>query len=141
MYLNKVFLLGRLTQDPQVKSLPSGQLVATFGLATNRFYYDKNGQKKQDTQFHQIVAFGNWAEIAHAYLKQGSMVLIEGRLQTRNWEDKDGQKRSRTEIIVERLQLGPRGVKEEVPPKEIPEEEIPVIEEEKEEIDVKDLPL
>jgi single-strand DNA-binding protein len=141
MYLNKVFLLGRLTQDPQIKSLPSGQLVATFGLATNRFYYDKNGQKKQDTQFHQIVAFGNWAEIAQAYLKQGSMVLIEGRLQTRNWEDKDGQKRSRTEIIVERLQLGPKGVKEEVHPKEIPEEEIPVIEEEKEEIDVKDLPL
>jgi len=141
MYLNKVFLLGRLTQDPQIKSLPSGQLVATFGLATNRFYYDKNGQKKQDTQFHQVVAFGNWAEIAQSYLKQGSMVLIEGRLQTRNWEDKDGQKRSRTEIIVERLQLGPKAIKEEAQPKEIPEEEIPVIEEEKEEIDVKDLPL
>lgn len=140
MYLNKVFLLGHLTQDPQIKTLPSGQLVATFGLATNRFYYDKNGQKKQDTQFHQVVAFGNWAEIAQTYLKQGSMVLIEGRLQTRNWEDKEGQKKTRTEIIVERLQLGPKGIKKEVEVKEIPEEEIPIVEE-KEEINVEDLPL
>ncbi|MCD6094764.1 single-stranded DNA-binding protein [bacterium] len=154
MYLNKIFILGHLTQDPQIRNLPSGQLVASFGVATNRFFYDKNRQKQKQTEFHNIVAFNRWAEIAQQYLRQGSMVLIEGRLQTRNWEDKNGVKRFRTEIIVENLQLGPKApvsVQEEKENKEktsFPssekekkdeKEEIPTIEEE--EINVKDLPL
>jgi len=154
MYLNKIFILGHLTQDPQIRNLPSGQLVASFGVATNRFFYDKNRQKQKQTEFHNIVAFNRWAEIAQQYLRQGSMVLIEGRLQTRNWEDKNGVKRFRTEIIVENLQLGPKApvsVQEEKEGKEktsFPssekekkdeKEEIPTIEEE--EINVKDLPL
>ncbi len=151
MNLNKAFILGRLTQDPQIKSLPSGDLVASFGVATNRVFYNRNKEKQEQTEFHNVVVFGKLAEIAQQYLKQGSLVLIEGRLQTRSWEDKDGIKKYRTEIIGETLQLGPKSTnvqqkegqtiteksKESTVP-EIPEEEIPTIEEE---IDVKDLPL
>jgi len=141
MNLNKVFLIGRLTRDPQVKSLPSGQQVANFGMATDRFYFDKNKQKQQQTEFHNIVMFGKLAEIASQYLKKGSLVMIDGRLQTRSWEDSAGNKRSRTEIITERMQLGPRSAAKTVPPKEpTSTEEIPVIEEETE-IDVKDIPF
>lgn len=144
MNLNKVFLIGRLTKDPQVKSLPSGQQVANFGLATDRFYYDKNKQKQQQTEFHNIVMFGKLAEIASQYLKKGSLTMIDGRLQTRSWEDSSGNKRSRTEIIAERMQLGPRSAGKTMPPKEptspTSTEEIPVIEEETE-IDVKDIPF
>jgi single-strand DNA-binding protein len=141
MNLNKVFLIGRLTKDPQIKSLPSGQQVANFGLATDRFYYDKNKQKQQQTEFHNIVMFGKLAEIASQYLKKGSLVMIDGRLQTRSWEDSSGNKRWRTEIIAERMQLGPRSAAKTVPPKEpTSTEEIPVIEEETE-IDVKDIPF
>lgn len=147
MNLNKVFILGRLTQDPTVKSLPSGDLVATFGVATNRVFYNKNKEKQEQTEFHNVVLFGKLAEIAQQYLKQGSLVLIEGRLQTRTWEDKDGVKKSRTEIIAERLQLGPKSQNqgEKIPKTEekseeiISEEEIPTVEEE--EINVQDLPL
>jgi len=141
MNLNKVFLIGRLTKDPQVKSLPSGQQVANFGMATDRFYFDKNKQKQQQTEFHNIVMFGKLAEIASQYLKKGSLVMIDGRLQTRSWEDSSGNKRSRTEIVTERMQLGPRSVAKTIPPKEpTSTEEIPVIEEETE-IDVKDIPF
>lgn len=148
MNLNKVFILGRLTQDPQVRTLPSGDFVATFGVATNRVFYNKNKEKQEQTEFHNVVVFGKLADIARQYLKQGSMVLIEGRLQTRSWEDKDGIKKYRTEIITESMQLGPKSLsqKEEstVQPQssnitEIPEEEIPTVEEE--EINVQDLPL
>ncbi len=148
MNLNKVFILGRLTQDPQVRTLPSGDPVATFGVATNRVFYNKNKEKQEQTEFHNVVVFGKLADIARQYLKQGSMVLIEGRLQTRSWEDKDGIKKYRTEIITESMQLGPKSLsqKEEstVQPQssnitEIPEEEIPTVEEE--EINVQDLPL
>lgn len=147
MNLNKVFVLGRLTQDPRARSLPSGQLVANFGVATNRFFYDKSGQKREQTEFHNVVAFNRTAEIAQQYLKQGSMVLLEGRLQTRSWEDKNGIKKYRTEIIVENLQLGPKtqapSTEEKISPQpeKVKEEEIPTIEEDKGEIDVKDLPL
>jgi single-strand DNA-binding protein len=141
MNLNKVFLIGRLTRDPQIKSLPSGQQVANFGLATDRYYYDKNKQKQQQTEFHNIVMFGKLAEIASQYLKKGSLAMIDGRLQTRSWEDSSGNKRSRTEIITERMQLGPRSAGKTMPPKEpTSTEEIPVIEEETE-IDVKDIPF
>ena len=107
MNLNKVFLIGNLTRDPEMRALPSGQSVASFGIATNRFY-TKGGQKEKQAEFHNIVAFGRLAEIASQYLSRGKMVFIEGRIQTRNWEAKDGAKRNRTEIIVESMQLGPR---------------------------------
>lgn len=145
MNLNKVFILGRLTQDPQVRSLPSGQTVANFSVATNRIFNDKSGQRQKQTEFHNIVAFGKLAEIAKNYLKRGSMVLIEGRLQTRSWEGQDGVKRNRTEIIVENLQLAPKTLANTEPVESTSspekEEEIPTIEENEEEIDVKDLPL
>jgi len=141
MNLNKVFLIGRLTRDPQAKALPSGQQVANFGLATDRFFFDKNRQKQQQTEFHNIVAFGKLAEIASQYLTKGSLVMIEGRLQTRSWQDNAGNQRTRTEIITERLQLGPKSAGKTVPPKEpASTEEIPVVEEEAE-IDVKDIPF
>ncbi|MFH0987552.1 MAG: single-stranded DNA-binding protein [Patescibacteria group bacterium] len=147
MNLNKSFILGRVTQDPRVRNLPSGQLVASFSVATNRYFTDKQGQKREQAEFHNIVAFGKTAEIAQQYLKQGSMVLIEGRLQTRSWEGKDGVKRYQTEIVVESLQLGPRPqgvsssgkISEGTATKEVKKEEIPTVEED--EIDVKDLPL
>lgn len=139
MFLNKVFILGNLTSDPDIRSLPNGQLVANFRLATNRFYIDKEGKKQQTTEFHNVVAFGKNAEIIQQYLKKGSLALIEGHLRTRSWEDPSGNKHYRTEIIVERLQLGPKGVKIETS-KEEPKEEIPIIEEE-EEIDIEDIPF
>lgn len=108
MYLNKVFLYGNLTRDPEVKALPSGQQVATFGLATNRTFKNKDGQQQEQTEFHTIVAFGRTAEVMGQYLKKGRPVFVEGRLQTRSWE-KDGQKQYRTEIVVDTFQFGPQG--------------------------------
>ncbi len=145
MNLNKVILIGRLTRDPETRNLPSGKTVCSFGLATDRFFIDKSGQKHQETQFHNIVMFGRLAEIASQYLKKGSLTMIEGRIRTRNWQDSQGNQRSRTEILAERMQLGPRSTSQATlpsePEKEIPSpEEIPIIEEE-EEIDVKDIPF
>ncbi len=108
MNLNKTFIIGNLTRDPELRALPSGISVASFGVATNRVWKDKSGQKKEDVQFHNIVAFGKQAEIAKQYLTKGSSVLIEGRIQNRTWEAQDGTKRNKTEIVSERLQLGPR---------------------------------
>jgi len=146
MNLNKVFILGNLTRDPEIRALPSGQSVASFGMATNRFFTDKNGQKQQQVEYHNIVAFGKLAETVSSYLTKGSLALIEGRLQTRSWQDSSGNKRTRTEIIAERIQLGPKGFRAQVSPdqtqpKERPKEDIPIIEEGEEEIDVKDIPL
>ena len=143
MNLNKVFLVGRLTRDPETRALPSGKSVANFGLATDRYFVDKAGQKQQQTEFHNIVLFGRLAEIASQYLNKGSLVLIEGRLQTRAWQDASGNKRTRTEVIGQSLQLGPKTAGKTAPSqeKEMPsQEEIPVIEEDNE-IDVKDIPL
>ncbi|MDO8424616.1 MAG: single-stranded DNA-binding protein [bacterium] len=148
MNLNKVFLIGRLTRDPETRALPSGKSVASFGLATDRFFVDKAGQKQQDTQFHNIVLFGRLAEIASQYLTKGALTYIEGRLQTRTWQDASGTKKYRTEILAERLQLGPKTGGSKTPSekpssaeKEMPAtEEIPVIEE-SQEIDVKDIPF
>ncbi len=108
MNLNKVFIIGRLTSDPQLRSTPSGQSVASFSLATNRNWVNKQGQKQEEVQFHNIVAWGRQAEIINQFLKKGGLAMVEGRLQTRNWQDKQGQNRSTTEIICERVQLGPR---------------------------------
>ncbi|MBI5147607.1 MAG: single-stranded DNA-binding protein [Parcubacteria group bacterium] len=108
MNLNKVFILGRLTVDPQLRTTPAGHSVATLSVATNRVWTDKGGNRKEETEFHNVVVWGRQAEIASQFLTKGSMLLVEGRLQTRAWEDQQGQKRKTTEIISERLQLGPR---------------------------------
>jgi single-strand DNA-binding protein len=107
MYLNKAYILGNLTRDPELKSLPSGVQVATFGMATNRVYKDKEGNKQEQTEFHNIVAFGRQGELVAQYLRKGSSALVEGRLQTRSWEA-DGQKKYRTEIVADRVQFGDR---------------------------------
>ena len=110
MNLNKVFLLGNVTRDPELRQTTGGQSVATFDVATNSFFTDKSGQKQKKAEFHTIVAWGRQAEIASQYLKKGSLVMVEGRIQTRTWQDKQGQNRQTTEIVCERMQLGPRGV-------------------------------
>lgn len=107
MYLNKVFVAGNLTRDPETRALPSGASVCSFGVATNRVWYDQNREKQESTEFHNIVVFGRQADTCAQYLKKGSGVLVEGRIQTRSWE-KDGQKQYRTEIVAERVQFGSR---------------------------------
>src|SRR3990167_6840917 len=108
MYLNKAFVIGNLTRDPELRSLPSGVQVASFSVATNRVWKDKAGAKQESAEFHNIVVFGRQAEIVSQYLKKGSSVLVEGRLQTRSWEQ-EGVKKYRTEIVADRVQFGPRG--------------------------------
>lgn len=107
MYLNKAFIIGNLTRDPELKALPSGTKVASFGLATNRVFKDKEGARQETAEFHNIVVFGRTAELAAQYLKKGSQALVEGRIQTRSWEQ-DGQKKYRTEIVAETVQFGNR---------------------------------
>jgi len=143
MYLNKVFIIGNLTRDPELKTIPSGTAVTTFSLATNRVWTDKNGAKQEGTDYHNIVVFGRQAETVAQYLKKGSSALVEGRLTTRRWEGADGVKKYRTEIIADRIQFGPRkfqgtdeaghssppkaagnGSKEEINTIEYPDEEI-----------------
>ncbi len=112
MYLNKVFLYGNLTRDPELKALPSGSQVANFGMATNRTYKDKNGAKQETTEFHNIVAFGRTAEVIAQYCKKGRPIFVEGRITTRSWDDKEtGKKNYRTEIVVETFQFGADGGK------------------------------
>lgn len=109
MYLNKTFLFGNLTRDPEMKSLPNGNKVTTFSLATNRVYKDSAGAKQEQVEFHNIVVFGRQAETSAQYLKKGQGVLIEGRIQTRSWDDKTtGEKKYRTEIIADAVQFGPK---------------------------------
>ena len=112
MYLNKVMLIGNLTRDPELKSLPSGIQVTSFSLATNRVYRDRDGNKQEQAEYHNIVVFGRQAETSAQYLKKGDSAMIEGRLQTRSWE-KDGQKQYRTEIVADSVQFGAkRGMSE-----------------------------
>lgn len=108
MYLNKAFIIGNLTRDPELKALPSGTKVASFSVATNRFYKDKDGNRQEASEFHNIVAFAKLGELSAQYLKKGSQVYIEGRLQTRSWEGKDGEKKYRTEIVADSVQFGNR---------------------------------
>ncbi len=160
MNLNKVILVGRVTSDPESKTIPSGQSVCSFGMATNMVWSDQNKQKQEKTEFHNIVLWRKLAEVAGQFLTKGSLVLIEGRLQTRSWQDSSGNKRYRTEIIGEKMQLGPKSFGKTNPTaapvpaqqeKQAPQEDIPVIEEEdapapkekpaEEEIDIKDIPF
>jgi single-strand DNA-binding protein len=107
MYLNKAMIYGNLTRDPELKSLPSGMQVCSFSLATNRVYKDRDGNRKEQADYHNVVVFGRQAETSAQYLKKGSGAYVEGRLQTRSW-DKDGAKQYRTEIVADRVQFGPR---------------------------------
>jgi single-strand DNA-binding protein len=147
MNLNKVFLIGRVATDIEMKTTPSGQSVCSFSLATNRTWKGKDGQKQEESQFHRIVLWQKLAEIASQFLTKGSLVLIEGRIQNRSWDDKNGVKRYTTEIIGETMQMGPRtqgGAMESkgfsAPKKETVDEDIPIIED-GDEIDVKDIPF
>ena len=108
MYLNKAIIIGNLTRDPEIKSLPSGVKVASFSVATNRVWKDKNGVKQENVDYHNIVVFGRQAEVVGQYMKKGSSILVEGRMQTRSWDDAAGIKKYRTEIIADRIQFGPR---------------------------------
>ena len=108
MYLNKAFIFGNLTRDPELRALPSGMNVCNFGVATNRVFKDRDGKKQEQTDFHNIVVFGRQADTVAQYLKKGSSVFVEGRMQTRSWDGKDGEKKYRTEIVADRVQFGPR---------------------------------
>ncbi len=169
MNLNKVYLIGRVTNNPETKTTPSGQTVCTFGLATNRVWNDKNtNQKQEKVEFHNIVMWRRLAEIASQYLNKGTLVMIEGRIQTRSWDDPSGNKRYKTEIVAENMQLGPKSSNapnqsyqggqsqtQKQNNQNPPKEEIPVIEEdspspsearsaineEEEEIDIKNIPF
>lgn len=109
MYINKAFVFGNLTRDPELRSLPSGNPVVNFSIATNRTWKDASGNRQESADFHNIVAFGKQAELISQYLRKGSTAFVEGRIQTRNWEAPDGTKRYRTEIVADRVQFGPRG--------------------------------
>ncbi len=147
MNLNKAIIAGRLTADPELRTTPSGAHVISFSVATNRVWRDKAGERREETEFHNVVAWGRQAEVVSQFLKKGGLILVEGRLQTRSWEGKDGQTRRTTEIIADRIQLGPRtggpspastnsGSADE--PKK---EDMPVIDLDSENINPEDLPF
>ena len=108
MNINKAFIYGNLARDPEMRALPSGMNVTTFAVATNRVYKDRDGNRQESTDYHNVAVFGRQAETVNQYLKKGSGAFVEGRLQTRSFE-KDGQKHYRTEIIADRVQFGPKG--------------------------------
>ncbi len=161
MNLNKVFLIGRLTADPEARTTPAGHMVCSLRMATNRVWNDPDTKERQEkTEYHTVVVWRRLAEIASQYLTKGSLVFIEGRIATRSWQDQEGNKRYRTEIIAESLQLGPKsatgggqpatgGQPQESgsgkPKKSEKEDELPIIDEDvppqEEEIDVKDIPF
>jgi len=146
MNLNKAILLGRVASDPETRSTTTGQTVCSFRLVTNRIF-TSNNQKQERAEFHNIVLWRRLAEIASQYLTKGALVLIEGRVETRSWQDASGTKKYRTEIVAEKMQLGPKSAstsasnpKNESSP--AVQEEIPIIEEEQEgEIDVSQIPF
>ncbi len=108
MNLNKVFIMGRLTADPQLRSTKGGSAVAVFSLATNRVWNDKNNQKQEEVEYHNIVVWGRQAEIVSKFLVKGQIAFVEGRMATRSYEDKTGVKKYVTEIVAERVQFGPK---------------------------------
>lgn len=110
MFLNKAILIGNLTRDPELRSLPSGIKVCSFSIATNRVWKDKNGARQESADYHNVVVFGRQAETVAQYMKKGNSILVEGRIQTRSWDDKtSGEKKYRTEIVADRTQFGPKG--------------------------------
>jgi len=154
MYLNKALIYGNLTRDPELRALPSGMNVVSFSVATNRVYRDREGKKQEQTDFHNVVVFGRQADTVNQYLKKGSGVFVEGRMQTRSWEGKDGEKKYRTEIVADRVQFGPRpggarssgggqggGQADEAPPQEEPSSSGAGIEYPKDDINPDDIPF
>ena len=133
MNLNKALLIGRITNEPEIKALPSGISVAKFGLATNHIYKTKEGEKKETAQFHNCVAFGKLADIIKQWAKKGQEVYVEGRIEYRSWDKKDGGKGYITEIMIENFQMGAKargsegGSKESVRESEEPSHVVPVI--------------
>jgi single-strand DNA-binding protein len=110
MSVNKVILVGRLGRDPETRYTSGGQAVANFSVATDESYKDRNGERQKRTEWHKIVVWGKQAEIAQQYLKKGSLIFIEGRIQSREWQDKEGQKRTSFEIVATNFRmLGGRG--------------------------------
>jgi len=103
--INQAMIIGNLGSDPKVSAIPNGSIVVNFNVATSEKFKDKNGQQQEQTEWHRIVAFGRLAEICEQYLKKGSQVYIEGRLQTRQWEDKNGNKQYTTEIVAKEMQM------------------------------------
>lgn len=165
MNLNRAIIIGNLAADPEFRTTPNGQEVATIRVATNRFWTNQSGQRQEQTEFHRVVLWGRLANLANQYLTKGRLVMIEGRLQTRSWEGKDGIKRYQTEIVAENLQLGPRGqlssspslesqthpAASKISKKEFTKEDVPVVNEdeppkyeedmETTEVDLKDVPF
>lgn len=149
MYLNKVILIGNLTRDPELKAIPSGNKVCSFGLATNRVYKDSNGVRQEKTEFHNIVVWGKTAENVAQYMKKGSQILVEGRLETRSWDDATtNTKKYRTEIIADTIQFGSKGTgigggssALSSKPSAEKEEEIDTIEYPDEQINAEDIPF
>lgn len=145
MNLNKVFILGNLTRDPETKATTGGTTVCRFAVASNRMWTDKNGQKQQKAEFHNIVAWGKLGDICAQYLQKGRLVFIEGRIETRNYVAADGVKKYWTEIIAEGMQMGPRGTAQDTPQgkTEAELEGVPLEAEKQDEgeLEVKDLPF
>lgn len=147
MYLNKIFIIGNLTRDVDLRTTPSGKSVANFSVATNRVWTDVSGQKQQDTEFHNVVVWGKMAELCNQYLAKGRLVLVEGRIKTRSWVDSNEQKRTKTEVIAENITFGPRRIQEEEQFKMPSEqsdtgiEDLPVLEEDSGEINTDDIPF
>lgn len=126
--LNKTFLIGNLTRDPDLRYIPSGAPVANFGLAVNRTYTDSNGEKQEDTCFVEIVAWNRLAEVCGEFLAKGRPVFIEGRLQMDTWEQEDGQKRSRLKVVAQNIQFlgsGPKADSEASSGEEDSDSDIP----------------
>lgn len=150
MYLNKATIIGNLTRDPELKTLPSGMKITSFSVATNRTWKDASGAKKEAVDYHNIVVFGRQAETSAQYLKKGSQAMIEGRLQTQSWDDAGtGKKMYRTEIVADRVQFGTRsqGVASSAPQSENPvaapakTPELDTIEYPEEDINPEDIPF
>jgi len=137
-------IIGRLTRDPETKTIPSGQTVTTFSIATNFTWTDQSGQKQEKVEYHNVVAWRKLAEIAGQYLKKGGRVYIEGRIQTRSWDDQTGQKRYRTEIVADNMIMLDRpGASSAQPPAEAaaPKNDATKDSSAEEEINVEDIPF
>ncbi len=150
MYLNKAILIGNLTRDPELKAIPSGNKVCTFSIATNRTYKDANGVRQEKTDYHNIVVWGKTAENVATYMKKGSQILVEGRMETRSWDDAaTNTKKYRTEIIADTVQFGSKNTGTSSPsvssqsstPPAKKEEEIDTIDYPEEQINAEDIPF
>ena len=108
MNFNKAIIIGRVVKDPEIRTTPNGQTVASIGVASNRVWNSNTGERQEKTEFHNIVAWGKLAEICGQYLVKGQLVLFEGRIETRSWDGQDGVKRYKTEIVAENMQMGPK---------------------------------